>query len=73
MTVPLTISDLRRRTGKPSHVINHALLRYGPEPLMKIGICRVWSEEQLPLIEESIRKTAANRTSEPVEVEGASA
>jgi hypothetical protein len=58
----LSIADLRRITGKPSHVINHALLRYGPEPIGRIGIARIWRREDLPKIEESLRRTAENRT-----------
>ena len=54
----LTISDLRRLTGEPAHVINHAIQRFGPEPKGRIGISRVWSNDDLPLIQESLRRTA---------------
>jgi len=54
----VTISDLRRITGLPSHVINHALNRHGPEPSGRIGIYRVWSRDALPEIQRSIARTA---------------
>lgn len=53
----ITISELRRVTGKPAHVINHAIDRHGPAPAGRIGIARVWRAEDLPRILESIRKT----------------
>jgi hypothetical protein len=59
----LTISDLRRLTGEPTHIINHAILRFGPEPKGRIGISRVWSREDLPLIEASLRRTAEHSSS----------
>lgn len=54
----LTISDLRRLTGEPAHVINHALQRFGPEPRGRIGISRVWCRDDLQLIQASLRRTA---------------
>lgn len=54
----LTITDLSRLTGEPAHIINHAILRFGPEPKGRIGISRVWPLEDLPLIEEALRRTA---------------
>jgi len=59
-----TISDLRRITGLPSHVINHALERYGPEPSGRIGIARVWQRDHLTKIQESLRRTAERSTRE---------
>lgn len=54
----LTISDLRRLTGEPAHIINHAIQRFGPEPKGRIGISRVWFRDDLPLIQASLRRTA---------------
>ena len=53
----LTVADLRRITGKPRHVICHALDRHGPEPAGRIGITRVWNRDDLPRIRESLAKT----------------
>jgi hypothetical protein len=55
----ITISDLRKLTRKPSHVINHALNRYGPPPAGRIGITRYWNESDLSEILASIDKTQA--------------
>jgi len=54
----LFISDLRRLTGEPTHIINHAIARFGPEPKGRIGISRFWSLDDLPLIQASLRRTA---------------
>jgi hypothetical protein len=54
----LTISDIRRATGQPAHVINHARNRFGPEPAGRIGISRVWRPEDLPAIRESLQRTS---------------
>jgi hypothetical protein len=54
----LTIRDIRRATNEPAHVINHALDRFGPAPVGRIGIARVWRPEDLPAIRESLRKTS---------------
>ena len=34
----ISIADVQKLTGEPRHVINHALLRHGPEPAGRIGI-----------------------------------
>ncbi len=54
----LTIGDLRRETREPAHVLNHAIDRFGPEPVGRIGISRVWRREDLPAIMASLAKTA---------------
>jgi hypothetical protein len=55
----ITVSDVRKITGKPAHVINHAIDRHGPEPAGRIGITRVWKPEDLAKIQESMKKTQA--------------
>lgn len=55
----LTLGDLRRITGEPAHVLNHALNRFGPEPAGRIGIVRVWRQDQVPAIRASLEKTSA--------------
>jgi hypothetical protein len=55
----LTLGDLRRITGEPAHVLNHALNRFGPEPAGRIGIVRVWRQDQVPAILASLQKTCA--------------
>jgi hypothetical protein len=59
----ISIADLRRITGEPQHVINHAIARYGPEPSGRVGIIRVWRREDLGRILESLKKTARRSTS----------
>jgi hypothetical protein len=54
----LTISDLCRLVGEPSHIVNHALQRFGPAPRGRIGIARVWLHEDLVALRESLHRTA---------------
>jgi hypothetical protein len=54
----IALSDIRRMTKLPAHVINHAIDRYGPAPIGRIGITRVWRREDLPTVLASIAKTA---------------
>ncbi len=54
----LTISDLASRTGEPEHVVNYAVKRYGPKPSQRLGIVRLWIEDDLPAIRASIDRTA---------------
>jgi hypothetical protein len=54
----LTISDLRRETGQPAHIIKYAIDRFGPEPTGRIGISRVWRAADLPAIQASLQKTS---------------
>ena len=58
----LTIADLRRITGEAAHILNHAIDRYGPDPAGRIGNARVWLREDLPRIQESLRRTAQRST-----------
>ena len=65
----LTISDLAACTGEPEHVVNYAIKRYGPKPSQRLGIIRLWTESDVPLIQESIDRTAQkgrSRTAVPV-------
>ena len=54
----LTISDLAAYTGEPEHVINYAIKRYGPKPSQRLGIVRLWTEDDLPVLQDSIKRTA---------------
>lgn len=54
----LTISDLAACTGEPEHVINYAIKRYGPKPSQRLGIVRLWTEDDLPVLQDSIKRTA---------------
>ncbi len=69
----LTMSDLRRITGRTTRTINHAIERYGPEPSGRIGIARVWDRSAIPEIREALRKTTANRTRSAKDTKGEAA
>ena len=52
-----TLRDVMRLYGQPRHIVDYALDRYGPEPCGRVGIARIWRADDLPAIEEAIRKT----------------
>lgn len=54
----LTIADLRRLTGEPAHVLNYAIERFGPAPIGRVGISRIWAPDCHPAIKASLAKTA---------------
>jgi hypothetical protein len=54
----LTISDLCRLVGEPDHIVNHALRRFGPAPRGRIGIARVWLQDDLAALRDSLHRTA---------------
>jgi len=64
MSAFLTIGDLRRRLGEPLHRVQYAIDKHGPAPAARIGIQRVWTEEQVPAVAEALRRTA-DRTKGP--------
>ena len=53
----LSITDLESRTGFPRHTVNYALRVNGIEPAGRVGIARVWREDQLPAIREALERT----------------
>ena len=54
----LTIGGLRRIVQVPLHRIEYAIATYGPEPVGRVGIARVWSPQQLPDVVASLRRTS---------------
>ena len=58
----LTMGDLKRVTGEPYHVVNHAVNRFGPQPRARIGIHRIWDSSDLPAIRDSLDRTAERST-----------
>ena len=57
----LTITELGRRLGLPPYVVNYAIIKFRLEPATRIGIARVWSENDLPKIREAVEKTATTK------------
>ena len=53
----LTTAEIRRETGEPWHIINYAINRYGPEPVARLGMMRLWCRSDLSHIRASIEKT----------------
>ncbi len=70
MTGILILSDLRRITGKSARAINYAIEKYGPAPIARIGIVRVWPKGAIPEIRESLRQDVGQLHSEREGQEG---
>ena len=57
----LTLGQLAGRLDVSTHRLAYAIAQYPVKPRMRIGITRVWSEEDIPRIESSLARVAANR------------
>ena len=58
----LTIGQLQSHFGVSRAVLDHAVRTYGPEPVGRIAVARVWPREQLCAISESLQASASRRT-----------
>ncbi len=63
MSEYLTVGDIQKLKNEPRNVVTYALDRYGPPPIGRVGIARVWSISQLDAICESLARTRARSTS----------
>lgn len=72
MSIPVTIRTIRELYSLRPNVIDYAIDRYGPKPIGRIGITRIWSAESLPAIEAALRKTGALKPDCEVTAEDAS-
>jgi hypothetical protein len=59
----LTLSQLAEMLQLPQHVINRALVRYGPTPADRIGTTRVWPSTALAEIRRSVERTQGDHRS----------
>lgn len=54
----LTVGDIARRLNTSVHRVSYAIETYRIAPVMRAGIIRLFSLEQLPAIESALRRTA---------------
>lgn len=57
----LTLGQLSERLDVASHRIKYAIDQYRIEPTMRVGIIRVWSENDIPRIKSALSRIAANK------------
>ncbi len=57
----LTLGQIVERTGEPPHRVKYAIDAYHIKPVMRIGITRVWSEDQLGAIRSALARVAGRR------------
>lgn len=57
----MTIGELAIRLGVSTHRLKYAIDQYHIEPTRRVGIIRVWSEDQIFLIESALSKIGRKR------------
>jgi len=57
----LTLGQLAARLAVSTHRLKYAINEYRIDPVMRVGITRVWSEDSIPLIQSALRRIAANK------------
>ena len=57
----LTIGQVAERLDLPLHVVRYAIDTYRIKPRTRVGILRVWSNQDLDSIAAAARRTASGR------------
>ena len=57
----LTVSQLSERLNVSTHQLKYAIDQYRIAPTTRVGIIRVWSETDIPLIKSALARIASNR------------
>jgi hypothetical protein len=57
----LTIRDIARECGVKTHRAKYAVDQYEIEPRQRAGIIRLWSTDQLPLIQSALNRIAGRK------------
>ena len=57
----LTLGQIAERLDVPAHRVKYAIDVYRVKPRLRVGITRVWAEEDLPRIRSAVNRVAANR------------
>ena len=56
-----TLGQLAERLDVPIHRLKYAIDIHGIKPRFRIGITRVWADEDVPRIKSALARVAANR------------
>lgn len=59
----LTLGQICERLGVPQHRAKYAIAQYDIRPVGRVGILRVWSEDDLPRLRIALTEIASNRGS----------
>ncbi len=57
----LTLGRIAEQLGVAIHRVKYAIEQHHVEPRMRVGITRVWAEEDLPRIQLALNRVAANK------------
>ena len=49
-----SLQDVARRLGKPYHVVRYAVAAVDLQPAQRVGIVRLWTEEQIAEIVDAM-------------------
>lgn len=66
----LTLGQIAERLNVTSHRLAYAIAQHRVRPRMRIGITRVWCEEDIPRIQAALDRIATNRGGRAVGVVG---
>jgi len=58
---PLTLGEIAARLNVSRHQLTYAIDTYRIAPAFRVGITRVWAEDDLPRIKAALERIAANR------------
>jgi hypothetical protein len=62
ISADLTIRDLKGRCpGSSIHQVKYALDQYDIQPRRRIGIIRLWSEEDVARVQSALKRIASRR------------
>lgn len=56
-----TLGQLAERLGVPVHRLKYAIDQHRILPAMRVGILRVWSENEIPRMRRALARVAENR------------
>ena len=57
----LTLGQISERLHVPQHRAKYALTQYDIQPIGRVGILRVWREDDLPRIKSALTRISAKR------------
>ena len=57
----LTLGQIARRLGVPAHRLKYAIEEYRIDPVRRIGVLRVWSEDDISRMVSALRRIESRR------------
>jgi hypothetical protein len=58
MSTIYSLRDIAKHLNEPFHRVRYAVTEAGIEPAARVGIVRVFTADQIPMIQEALEKSA---------------